>query len=148
MTKQLKDYVLDSRVTYWMSKAEAYRVRLIANRAQRRHHEVCGIVVLGLRRRLRIVLVANRSDDECTWKLSQSSIRKVREQELKEGEEVFATFHSHPISEAIPGTMDIRTGFYHRRAMIFDCIGSEYRLWHKSKINGKIHLKELALKIR
>lgn len=48
----------------------------------------------------------------------------------KLGIEIVGTFHSHPISEAIPGPNDVKYALDDSLMLIFDCIGNEGQLWH------------------
>ena len=68
--------------------------------------------------------------------MSLENLEKIRKKIKLHGKKIFGTFHSHPITEAIPGKSDI-DGAY-RNMLIYDVIGETARLWAiKRKKGGK-----------
>lgn len=59
-------------------------------------------------------------------------------------DKAFSSFHSHPITEAIPSRGDLQKGFLNGVCLIYDVCGEEARLWKKNNDDSFFEL-ELAI---
>jgi proteasome lid subunit RPN8/RPN11 len=64
------------------------------------------------------------------------------------GKRVLGTFHSHPISEAIPGRGDLARTALNSLCLIYDVCGRKPRLWKIVKRDGQRIANEVPLKVR
>jgi hypothetical protein len=84
-------------------------------------------------RELRLHFLPNRSKEPCAWSLQIADITAVRRAVAESEWRVVGTFHSHPISEAVPGILDfasLRTG---QLQLIYDVCGLQARLWTRRR---------------
>lgn len=129
---------------YYIPESDYRRLQDRAYRAQQKgHYEVCGVAVLK-GSRLRLVFIKNEANEPYTFTIGNEALKKFRAG-LKKNERIFSTFHSHPISEAVPSKGDIKRGFYYRRELIYDVVLRRARLWRK--VNKK-KVKELKFKVK
>ena len=59
---------------------------------------------------------------------------------------LMGVFHSHPLSEPVPGEGDIEGGFYKGIMLIYDVCGMDAKLW-KLQNRKKKKIKELDLTV-
>jgi proteasome lid subunit RPN8/RPN11 len=120
-----------------------------AYRAQRRDQsEVCGIVGIDRNRRLSLVFLANASDRPSHFELGDNEIVVARRNLRDAGQRVAGFFHSHPISEAIPGLRDIASSPINCVQLICDVCGRDARLWRICRRGGKRVAVELILEVK
>lgn len=119
-----------------------YRVRLrdlnqLFRRAfdaqQSGHREVCGLVYIENRSFLRFAFLPNRTRRAGKFRLLQSDVECAERRLGAGGRPVVAVFHSHPMTEAVPGPGDLRSAFYRGNALIYDVIGRDARFWRRDE---------------
>lgn len=131
---------------FLISSTELDRLRLRAHRAQQRDQsEVCGILIINKQRLLKLIFLTNFSDRPGHYEIKKLEVKHALGS-VRLGWRPFGSFHSHPISEAIPGDGDKRGGFYRGIELIWDVCGRSGRLWRYYKSSSR-DLKELQLKV-
>lgn len=130
---------------YLLPHGERRRLCERAYRAQQRDSsEVCGVLLASAERVLHLHFLANRSERPASWSLYRSDIAAVRKVLQGTRFKVVGTFHSHPVSEAIPGTRDYAAMSVRSLQLIYDVCGCEVRLWTRSSKSSGTP-KELSL---
>ncbi len=85
--------------------AEHRRLQDRASRAQQRDNsEVCGALLMNVDRVLRLQFMTNQAGTQGAWSLRSRDLPELRRELATSAWRVMGTFHSHPLSEAIPGT--------------------------------------------
>ena len=70
-------------------------------------------------------------------------VKELEKITKKLGIQIVGTFHSHPVSEAVPGPNDVKYAENDSLMLIFDCVGNEGRLWHVK--DGRYREKKMEL---
>ncbi len=124
---------------YYISNIEIRRLHRLSYRAQQEDHlEVCGVLIVDGNRRIELRFLRNLSRKSYHYKVNLNHIRPIRELIKPRGMKILGTFHSHPVSYAIPGQGDLDGGFYNRIELIYDVCGREAKLWtFKTKASRK-----------
>ena len=91
--------------------------------------EICGLIV-HTGHHLTFVQTRNVSRLPGSFQLSRPDVRHIVAASKILQQKVVGTFHSHPAATASPGPSDIAHAVDDSLMFIFDCIGSEGRLWH------------------
>ena len=131
--------------SFYLPFCEWRRLRRAALFAQQRDQsEVCGLLCASHLKALSFVFLRNESDSGGSWRLSTSIIRSKALEAKQKGLHFLGLFHSHPISEAVPGAMDQRSISVRRWQLIYDVCGREARLWRR---DSKGQIQEVGLKI-
>ncbi len=126
-----------------IERREYVRLQRRALAAQRKDQsEVCGIAVVNDRDFVTLKFLANNSPTPGRFEITYNQIRVAREHAISEGLHPLASFHSHPITEAIPGEGDLTNAFYKGRELIYDVCGCQLRLWRKFTKRGLVYAKE------
>lgn len=107
--------------------------------------EVCGLLVTEDGTLLSFDFLPNESDRAGSYSLSFETLEERVAQLSKLGKTVIGSFHSHPISEAIPGPRDIENAFYNGIELIYDVCGEEARLWSKPTEEDEVCELELVI---
>jgi len=127
---------------------EFRRLHACAYRAQQRDpSEVVGVLVAGVRGRLKLVFLKNHSDRPGHFVVRTSEVavetRNVRSRSAR----VVGLFHSHPISAAILGPGDRRGAALNSLQLVYDVCAREARLWRVYRKAGRRHIIELTLRV-
>lgn len=131
---------------YFISDRERHRLHRRAYRAQQRDHsEVCGALLVDQRKRLTFWFLKNHSVNRASYEVYLSDMKTVTASLAQSSKRILGTFHSHPVSEARPGTGDLKRGFYRGIELIYDVCGREMRLWQQKKQGKRKKLKELPI---
>ena len=96
--------------------------------ARSRQREIAGVLV-ERDRIIQLLELHNVSRRRGSFDIRQSDIHRVQRAAEALGSAVSGTFHSHVVSEAIPGPRDIRDADEGSLMLIYDTIGREWRLW-------------------
>ena len=124
------------------------RLQAVAEREQEdAQREVCGLIVSRDGVRIKLVYVPNEAANPGQWSIARHSYESVRQRATAQGMRVLGTFHSHPISEAIPGPRDIQTAQFGSLMLIYDVCGKQARLWKIQKVKGRPEATELTLNV-
>ena len=132
---------------YILPFTEHRRLHARAYRAQQRDHsEVCGALLANDERVLQFYLMTNRAGRPGAWALDRRDLLAVRRAVSATEWHVVGTFHSHPISEAIPGARDFESLAVRQLQLIHDVCGRQSRLWTRtSRVKGATP-KQLSLR--
>jgi proteasome lid subunit RPN8/RPN11 len=138
---------MKSTNNYILPFTEQRRLHDRAYRAQQRDQsEVCGALLANGDRMLQLHFMMNRAGRPMAWSLCRKDLLALRRGVSSTDWKVVGTFHSHPISEAIPGPRDFDSLPVRQLQLIYDVCGRKSRLWTRtSKATGAIP-KELALR--
>ncbi len=129
-----------------LSNNEKRRLHDRAYRALRRgHFEVCGLVIVDGRGRISLQFLRNESGDPGRYEISLRTIADVRNAAQQENRRILGSFHSHPVSEAAPGSGDLKRGFFKGVELIYDVCGRSVRMWRLVKRRGRRVLTEVPL---
>lgn len=94
--------------------------------------EVCGLIAR-YGDSLSLEFLKNLAGPGC-WSLDIDVIEQTLKRMNASGLKVIGTFHSHPISEPIPGPRDIEAMIIGEGyQLIYDVCGIDARLWHRNK---------------
>ncbi len=114
---------------YVLPRGERMKLHRRALRAQRIDQgEVCGVLVRDSKCRLGLHFLQNRSTEPGRFEISGLDLAAVRKDAQLSGNEVVGTFHSHPISPAVPSRSDLRDARLNTLLLIYDVCGREIRL--------------------
>jgi proteasome lid subunit RPN8/RPN11 len=115
---------------YRLASSERRRLVRRAVRAQRDgQREVCGILVADRRRFLRLLFVPNEATAAGAWRFPGEWLEEVERLLRGTPLSIVGTFHSHPVSEAVPGRSDLSTAPSGLLQLIYDVCGREVKLW-------------------
>jgi len=133
---------------YILPFTERRRLHDRAYRAQQRDHsEVCGALLANANQVLRLHFMTNHAGSPAAWLLSRRDLLALRRDAAATEWRVVGTFHSHPISEAIPGSSDFDSLPVRQLQLIYDVCGRRARLWTRtSKAKGAIP-QELSFRL-
>lgn len=131
---------------YLLPSSEWRKLQLRAYRAQQQNHlEVCGVLVTGMEKRIKFWFLHNRSRQPYHYELRMTDFRTVQNLITNQNQYLLGTFHSHPLSEAVPGPGDLENAFFKGVELIYDVCGEQARLWSVKKCQGVLIAKELPL---
>ncbi len=142
-----------ARGVYRISASELRRLRTLAEKRQKSgQREVGGLILSDDGFQLKLAFLANQARRSCQFRTSESAYKSARDRAQRQGESILGTFHSHPISEAIPGDGDIKNAHEEIKnagsgslMLIYDVCGREAKLWEIRKVRGRRQARELTL---
>lgn len=133
---------------YIISLRDFRKLRAAANKCQKRDQsEVCGLLIGNDRGALELRFLTNRSSRPGSFEIDRKDYLKLRKIIRSQGKHVHGTFHSHPISEAIPSKGDVRQALM-GLSLIYDVCGREARLWRIFKKSGRKVAKEVPFELK
>lgn len=109
------------------------------------HLEVCGVFGVTKRNEIRLYFIPNRIKKPYAFRVYRRDVIRIEKLAAKSSIQVRGTFHSHPISEAVPGENDYAQGFYRNHLMIYDVCGEELAIWHRDQFSGKLKLLDFLV---
>jgi len=146
MSKWKCSALCSTRGGFILPYTEKRRLHLRAIRAQQRGHlEVCGVVVVNAKDRIKLRFLVNYSTMPYKFEMRRSEAQAVRRASERNGLRVLGSFHSHPVGGAKPGPGDIGKAFYRGVELIYDVCGRCARLWKVQKQGRVKRLSELPL---
>jgi len=101
----------------------------LARHEAKEDREICGFLIDN-GYFLQLQPAKNMSKTEGSFSYCKKEVNELKKSTSKLGIEIVGTFHSHPISEAIPGPNDVKHALDDSLMLIFDCIGKEGKLWY------------------
>jgi len=107
--------------------------------------EVCGLILSEDGERINLAYLPNETLRPGGWLFGQQSYESARRRAKGQGMKILGTFHSHPISEAIPGPRDIKTAKAGSLMLIYDVCGRKARLWKIQVSRRRRYARELTL---
>jgi len=117
-----------------------------AYRAQQRDQsEVCGTLMCTRSGVLRLRFLKNQSERPGHFEIGSAELRALRQSKNGTRLRVFGTFHSHPITHAVPGHGDIRGARTGELMLVYDVCGREARLWRIVRRKGNKTAVQLTL---
>jgi len=129
----------------WLPFNEKRRLHHRAYRAQQRDQsEVCGAVVANRNGLCALHFLPNRSTRPASFTIQQSDIRAIREQLRQSQSTLVAIFHSHPMSDAIPGEGDIARTPLKYLQLIYDVCGRTLRMWKVRRVGRQRVASEVS----
>jgi len=78
---------------------------------------------------LRLMFIRNEASVPGSWRISPQDANEVVRLLKGTGLTMVGTFHSHPISEAVPGSSDLAKAKPGSLLLIYDVCGRAARLW-------------------
>jgi desampylase len=134
------------RSKYLLPRGERMELHRRALRAQRTdQREVCGVLVCDSNLRLKLHFLQNRSTRSGRFEMDSPDLVAVRNCAKLSGNEVVGTFHSHPISDAVPSSSDLRRARLNSLLLIYDVCGREIRLWRVKRNRAGRTYDELTI---
>jgi proteasome lid subunit RPN8/RPN11 len=138
---------------YRISVRELRRLRKLAESAQKAsQREVGGLVLSDDGFHLKLAFLTNQASRPGQFLIKEPAYEAAKDRAERLGESILGTFHSHPISEAIPGAgdiknahKDIKNGLSGPLMLIYDVCGREAKLWEIRKVRGRRQTRELTL---
>jgi proteasome lid subunit RPN8/RPN11 len=141
-----------ARGTYLMAASELKRLRKFAESEQKAaQREVGGLILSNDGVHLKLMFLVNRASRPGQFSIRGADYKSAKDRAKRSGKSVLGTFHSHPISEAIPGERDITNAHAEGSGslmLIYDVCGREARLWKISKVKGLLPAIELTFTTR
>lgn len=132
--------------TFTISKRDVRRLYGRAYRAQKKDQsEVCGLLFLSGEGNLSLDFVKNSADRSGSFLITVADIDASQARAKEAGLRVGGSFHSHPISEPIPGESDIENAPVHSLMLIYDVCGCRAALWRVVKKGNKKDVQERSL---
>jgi len=125
-TKRLPEYVLPHQ--------ERLNLHREALRAQRQDQsEVCGVLVADSKFCLKLHYLENRNTRPGHFEMKSSDLATARRGAQLLGGQLLGTFHSHPISDAVPSRSDRNGARLNSLLLIYDVCARKVRLWRVKK---------------
>src|SRR5438093_2036321 len=122
---------------YVLPFPERRRLQDRAYRAQQRDQsEVCGAVLCAPSGVLRLRFLRNRSERPGHFEILAAELSAMRRRLNGSRRSLVGTFHSHPLTHAVPGRGDVRHAMVGDLMLIYDVCGREARLWRIVQNNG------------
>ena len=98
--------------------------------------EVCGLIISnGFF--FDLLETRNKSKKPGSFQFYPSEGRRIEKAVKILGYEIVGTFHSHPVGLPEPGEIDIKYSEENDCMLIFDCLGSEAKMWNIKKGKAK-----------
>jgi proteasome lid subunit RPN8/RPN11 len=124
---------------------EKRRLHARACRAQQKDQsEVCGIMSADRHLRIELHFVKNNSDKAGSFSKSIADLTDVRKK-VKQNRQFIGVFHSHVVSEAVPGSRDIQNARVSHLQLIYDVCGHDAKLWRIKKVKRRKVAVEVPL---
>jgi len=117
------------------------------NAQQLNHSEVCGFFSADSNGHISLEFLTNRSDRPGHFELSSEELTRAR-RNVDVSARLIGIFHSHPLSEAVPGPADIKNSSYKLASLICDVCGRCARLWRIERKGRRKVATELRLEIQ
>ena len=131
---------------YRIAARELGRLRTLAEARQKSsQREVCGLILSDDGVHIRLAYLPNQEPRAGRFMIRRQPYASAKDRARKQGEKVLGTFHSHPISEAIPGVEDIKKAKAGSLMLIYDVCGRQARLWKIRELRGHRRAAELTL---
>jgi len=133
--------------TYILRRSDLRKLHFSALHAQKRgQREVGGALASDENGRLELRFLTNQSQRAGRFTIARADYFRAQEAIRRAGKHVLGTFHSHPISEAIPGRGDLAGEALNNFCLIYDVCGRNLKLWKIVKRRGQRVAQEVPLK--
>lgn len=139
-------YSAEKQKMYFIRTSDLRRLRTLALKAQiRGQQEVCGLLVVTRLRQLELWYLTNRSSKAGSFRIERTEYLRARREIRELGKQPIGDFHSHPISEAVPGKSDLAGAVLNSLCLIYDVCGRTAKLWKIVKRHGRRYANEIPL---
>jgi proteasome lid subunit RPN8/RPN11 len=139
-------YSKEKQQMYFIRTSDLRRLRALAIKAQiRGQQEVGGLLARTRLRQLELWFLTNRSSKAGNFRMERAEYLRARREIRELGKHPIGTFHSHPISEAIPGKSDLAGAAVNSLCLIYDVCGRTAKLWKIVKRHDRRYANEIAL---
>jgi proteasome lid subunit RPN8/RPN11 len=139
-------YSTENQKMYFIRTSDLRRLRAQAVKAQiRGQHEVCGLLAGTALRQLELWFQTNRSSKAGSFRIERTEYLRSRREIRELGKHPIGTFHSHPISEAIPSKHDLAGAALNSLCLIYDVCGRSAKLWKIVKRHDRKYANEIPL---
>jgi proteasome lid subunit RPN8/RPN11 len=139
-------YSTERQRMYFIRTSDLRRLRALALKAQiRGQQEVCGLLALTRLRQLELWFLTNRSSNAGSFRMERAEYLRARREIRELGKHPIGTFHSHPISEAIPAKSDLAGAALNSLCLIYDVCGRTAKLWKIVKRHDQRYANEIPL---
>ena len=139
-------YSTENQKMYFIRTSDLRRLRALALKAQiRGQQEVCGMLSRTRLRQLELWFLPNLSSDAGSFRIGWTEYLRARREIRDLGKHPIGTFHSHPISEAIPAKSDLAGAALNSLCLIYDVCGRTARLWKIVKRHDRRYANEIPL---
>jgi proteasome lid subunit RPN8/RPN11 len=106
------------------------RLRILAKIAKSKgNFEVCGIVGHNRKDVITLFFLRNLANRAGIFRIKSKDVTDLENYLQQNGISIIASFHSHPISEAVPSKSDKKNAFLKERELIYDVIGRNMKMW-------------------
>jgi proteasome lid subunit RPN8/RPN11 len=106
-------------------------VKKAIKKAEPSGREICGLI-LDNGSLLELVTLKNESKAPGSFELSWKKVKRAERAARRLGHRVVGTFHSHPVSRAVPGPSDLNCA-WGKLMLIIACWDVETKLWRLRK---------------
>ncbi len=131
---------------YYIRTSDLRRLRALALKAQiRGQQEICGLLAGTRLRQLELWFLTNRSPNAGSFRMERAEYLRARREIRELGKHPIGTFHSHPISEAIPAKSDLAGAALNSLCLIYDVCGRTARLWKIVKRHDRRYANEIPV---
>jgi proteasome lid subunit RPN8/RPN11 len=139
-------YLVERLKTYFIRTSDLRRLRELAQKAQGSgQQEVCGMLSRTRCGELELWFLPNRSPNAGSFRIERTDYLRARREIREQGKHHIGTFHSHPISEAIPAKSDLIGAALNSLCLIYDVCGRTARLWKIIKRRNRRCANEILL---
>ena len=136
----------EKQKVYFIRSSDLRRLRLRSLEAQKMgQNEVCGVLAQRGLRQLELWFLTNRSSNAGSFQIERTELQRARREIRERGKHPIGTFHSHPISEPIPGKGDMVGAAINSFCLIYDVCGRTAKLWKIAKRHGRRYANEVPL---
>jgi proteasome lid subunit RPN8/RPN11 len=135
---------IERQKTHFIRTSDLRRLRALALKAQERgQQEVCGMLSRSRLGQLELWFLPNRSSNAGSFRIERTEYLRARREIREQSKQPIGTFHSHPVSEAIPAKSDLTGAALNSLCLIYDVCGRTARLWKITKRRGRRYANEL-----
>ena len=128
-----------------MPHNEKRRLHYHAYRAQQKNQsEVCDMISINRNSRINLHFLKNNTYKAGSFRIFAADVVALR-QTLGKSKRFIGLFHSHVVSEAIPGARDLKEAYTSHLQLIYDVCGRVVRLWRIKNVKGRKIAVEVPL---
>lgn len=134
--------------SYRLSQQESTRFKTESRRAQKNgNREVCGAILKRPNGALNLCFADNESRQPHSFQLSSKSVRRMEQIARATNSLMIGSFHSHPSSDATPGSADLVHAGVHSLMLIHSIPTDRIRLWKVVLRDGEKKAREVQLQV-
>jgi len=140
---------IKSSRSFTICSSDLRTLRRLAKTAQELDQsEVCGLLLSNDGSRLELRHLPNQARKPGRWLVKDDVYAAEKVRAHSAGKVIVGSFHSHPVSEAIPGSGDIQSAdAFAPLMLIYDVCGQEAKLWRVRTPRGMRQAEEVNLDV-